>query len=230
MDRRTWLAERRAAVVAEYDEMATTYDEHEYPNEGQQLFVARLLEKCPPGGVVLDAGCGTGRYFAMVTATGRLVVGTDQSTGMLERAEARGLAVSTRRVALQDLAYRDAFDAVMTIDAMENVAPEDWPQVLANLRRAVRPGGHLYLSVEDRSDARIDAAHAALVAAGQPAVRGEVVDGDVAGYHYYPGREAVLQWIALEGLEVVGETYTQEGESWGYRHLMLRAPEHEAAR
>jgi hypothetical protein len=31
----------------------------------------------------------------------------------------------------------------MCVDAMENVFPEDWPQVLANLRRALRPGGHL---------------------------------------------------------------------------------------
>ena len=41
----------------------------------------------------------------------------------------------------------------MTIDAMENVTPEDWPPVLANLRRAVRPGGHLYLTVEEADEA-----------------------------------------------------------------------------
>ena len=28
----------------------------------------------------------------------------------------------------------------MTIDGLENVPPEDWPLVLANLRRALRPG------------------------------------------------------------------------------------------
>ena len=54
---------------------------------------------------------------------------------------------------------------------------------------------------------------------GIPAVRGEVIEGDVAGYHYYPGRERVLGWFAAEGLEIVEEGYKQEGGGWGYRHL-----------
>jgi hypothetical protein len=31
MDRRAWLAERRAAVIAAYDAGAPVYDQHEYP-------------------------------------------------------------------------------------------------------------------------------------------------------------------------------------------------------
>ncbi len=46
----------------------------------------------------------------------------------------------------------------MTIDAMENIPPEDWPTVLANLHRAVRPGGMLYVTVEEMDQAEIDAA------------------------------------------------------------------------
>jgi hypothetical protein len=44
MDRRAWLIERRAANVAAYDAEAADYDAHEYPNEAQHRFVARLLE------------------------------------------------------------------------------------------------------------------------------------------------------------------------------------------
>ena len=36
MDRRVWLAERRAAVVAAYDAEAPAYDEHEYPSDVQR--------------------------------------------------------------------------------------------------------------------------------------------------------------------------------------------------
>ncbi len=32
---------------------------------------------------------------------------------------------------------------------LENVFPEDWPAVLVNLHRAVRPGGRFYLTVEE---------------------------------------------------------------------------------
>ena len=33
-------------------------------------------------------------------------------------------------------AYQHRFDAVLIIDAMENVSPEEWPVVVANLHRA----------------------------------------------------------------------------------------------
>jgi SAM-dependent methyltransferase len=221
--RRAWLADRRATVRATYDAEAPIYDEEaEYPVPLQPVFVRRLVETCRPGGLVLDAPCGTGRYFALVTDAGRRVVGIDQSAGMLAVARGRDLAESVQEVGLQELTFKSAFDGSLTIDAMENVPPEDWPVVLANLHRAVRPGSHLYVTVEEAEDVDIDAALADAQARGLPAVRGEVIEGDTAGYHYYPGRERVMGWLAAEGLQVVDEAFDQQ-EGWGYRHLLLRA-------
>jgi len=224
MDRRVWLAERQQAVIASYDAEAPTYDEHEYPSDMQREWVARALRLIPPGGTVLDAPCGTGKYFPVLAAAGHPVVGADQSAGMLAQARARGIAVALEHVALQDLSYAQEFDAVITVDAMENIAPEDWPLVLANLHRAARPGGVMYLTVEEVDQSEVDQAFAGLSARGLPAVRGEVVEGDVAGYHYYPGREQVLEWFGREGLEIADEGFGQE-EGWGYRHFLLRTGE-----
>jgi ubiquinone/menaquinone biosynthesis C-methylase UbiE len=141
MDRQKWLAERRAAVIAAYDAGAAAYDQHEYPWDLQREWVTRALRLIPPGGMVLDAPCGTGKYFALVAAAGHRVAGVDQSAGMLAQARRRGIAFSLEHTALQDLSYTREFDAVLTIDAMENIAPDDWPLVLANLHRAVRPAG-----------------------------------------------------------------------------------------
>ena len=223
MDRRTWLAERRAAVEADYDADAARYDADPYPATSHLEFVGRLLETCPAGGTVLDAPCGTGRYFERVNASGRRVVGIDQSVGMLDAARSKGVAIKLEHVGLQELAFGDEFDGAMTIDAMENVPPEDWPIVLANLHRAVRPGGHLYLTVEEVDEAVIDTAFVAAQAGGLPAVRGEVMEGDVAGYHYYPGRDKVMRWFEAEGLEIVAEGFDQE-DGWGYRHWLVRDP------
>ena len=88
MDRQAWLADRRAAVVAVYDAEAPTYDEHEYPSDVQREWVARALGLIPPGGTVLDAPCGTGKYFPSVAAAGHRVVGADQSARMLAQAGA----------------------------------------------------------------------------------------------------------------------------------------------
>ncbi len=104
---------------------------------------------------------------------------------------------------------------------MENVPPEDWPLVLANLHRALRPGGFLYLTVEEVPQPVIAEAVAKLTARGLPAVRGEIVDGDVAGYHYYPGRDRVIGWFHAAGLQIIGAGFNQE-DGWGYRHFLLQ--------
>ncbi len=221
-DRAAWLRERRAAVEAEYDAEADRYDDHPYPATSHSTFVRRLLETCPAGGRVLDAPCGTGAYFELVRASGRQVVGIDQSAGMLAQARARQIATALQLIGLQELAFDAEFDGAMTIDAMENVPPEDWPAVLANLHRAIRAGGHLYLTVEMLDESEIDTAFADAAATGLPVVRGEVIEGDTAGYHYYPPPEQVSAWLDAEGLEVVAEDYDQE-EGWGYRHLLLRS-------
>jgi SAM-dependent methyltransferase len=223
VDRATWLRERRQTTEERHDAIhAFTYDD-EFGEIGpvHARFVADLLERCPPGGTVLDAACGTGKYFAMVLDAGRRVVGTDQSTGMLARARARFPAVPLERVGLQELDFEAEFDAVMCIDAMENIPPEDWPRVVANLRRALRPGGHLYLTVEEvDDDQELDRALADATARGLPAVRGELA-GRGAGYHYYPSRDQVRSWLQEGMLTVVAEEYSA-GDGYGYLHLLTR--------
>src|SRR5262249_40840217 len=164
--------------------------------------------------------------FPIVAAAGHRVAGADQSAGMLAPARARGVAVALDQGGLQGLSYTRGFDAVMTIDALENVPPEDWPLVIANLRRAVRPGGLLYLTVEEVAEPVIEEAFLTLTRRGQPAVRGEVVDGDVAGYHYYPGRAQVTGWLNAADLQVIDEGFSQE-DGWGYRHFLLLHPNRE---
>ena len=170
---------------------------------------------------MLDAPCGTGKYFAMLAAAGHRVAGADQSAGMLARARARGIAFSLERTSLQDLPYAGRFDAVLTIEAMQHIPPEDWPGVLANLRRAVRPGGLVYLTVQDLHQHHIQQAFERLRARGLPAVRGELVEGDGPGYHYFPGRDQAVGWFGQQGLVIVDEGF-RRGNGWGHRHFLLR--------
>ena len=222
MDRAAWLRERRQTTEERHDAIhAFTYDE-EYGEIGEthRRFVADLVQRCPPGGTVLDAACGTGKYFAMVLDGGRRVVGTDQSTGMLARARARFPAVPLERVGLQELDFTGEFDAVMCVDAMENVPPEDWPKVVGNLARALRPGGQLYLTVEEVDDQELERALADATAQGLPAVRGELTERG-AGYHYYPSRDQVAGWLREAGLVVVAEADNAD-DGYRYWHLLTR--------
>jgi SAM-dependent methyltransferase len=225
MDRRAWLAERRAAVEADYDHDAPMYDTDLYPiSDLHRAFVSKVVDACPPDGVVLDIPCGTGRYFELVVGAGRRVVGSDQSTGMAAVARARQLAASVVHTGLQELADVARFDGVLCIDAMEHVPPEDWPRVVGNLARAARAGGCLYVSLEVMADqeAELDRAYAEATAAGLPAVRGESVGEETGGYHFYPSRDEVSGWLARAGLEVVEDVTDLTYDEWGYRHLLLR--------
>ena len=77
------------------------------------------------------------------------------------------------------------------------------------------------MTFEEVYERLIDAAFEDLSRRGLPAVRGELIEGDVAGYQFYPGRERVLAWLDAEDLDVIEETYRAEGD-WGYRHFLLQ--------
>ena len=144
IERQKWLAERQGKA-ARLDAEAATYDDERHPWDVQREWVARVLGLIPPGGTVLDAPCGTGTCFAMLRC-GHRVAGADQSAGMLTGPGASHSPLSAS--SLQDLSYAARLNAVLTIEAMQHIPPEDWPGVLANLGQAVRPGGLVYLTVQ----------------------------------------------------------------------------------
>ena len=225
MDRRSWLEERRAAVELDYTRDAPTYEIDIYAiSDAHRRFVTRVVDACPPDGVVLDIPCGTGRYFGLVVAQGRRIVGADQSAGMVEQARARGLAESVEQTGLQELAHVATFDGVLCIDAMEHVPPEDWPRVVRNLGRACRDGGLVYMSLEVLADqeAHLDRALAEAHARGLPAVRGEDVGEDTGGYHFYPADPQIREWLETARMQILEDTTAMTYGDWGYRHLLLR--------
>lgn len=221
MDRRAWLDERRRKIEQRYDRLySPTYDEDDGPiPPTHRRFIEQLIESTPSGGRILDAPCGTGRYFAMVLGAGRSVVGVDQSTGMLAKARAKHPDVALERRGLQELEFDRDFDAAMCVDAMEYVFPEDWPLVLSNLGRAVRPGGLIYLTVEMIRPAEIATAYEEARAEGLPVVHGENIRRG-GGYHYYPTLDRVYGWLEGERLAVVDESISQAA-NYAYHHLLV---------
>ncbi|WP_327587816.1 methyltransferase domain-containing protein [Nonomuraea sp. NBC_00507] len=98
---------------------------------------------------ILDAGCGSGPLFAELRDRGAIVTGIDASAGMLEMARQRLGTDADLRVA--DLADPlpfpdDTFDDVIASLVLHYL--EDWGPTLAELRRVLRPGGRLLVSVE----------------------------------------------------------------------------------
>jgi ubiquinone/menaquinone biosynthesis C-methylase UbiE len=97
---------------------------------------------------VLDAGCGSGPLMEALRAKGAAVSGFDLSPAMVDLARRRLGADADLSVADlgAPLPYPDdRFDLVVVSLALHYV--EDWASALAEIRRVLRPGGRLTVSV-----------------------------------------------------------------------------------
>jgi SAM-dependent methyltransferase len=216
----------RREMARQEDELSPVFDarwgEIEDPHRS---FVERFLARLPSGARVLDAGCGTGKYFGMVLDTGRAIVGVDHSAGHLAVAARKFPGVPTEQHDLQELPYRDEFDGVMCVDAMEFVPPEEWPVVVGRFLEALRPGGWLYLTVELMPEERVRELTEQGRGAGHPLVDGEVMVDEPDGYyHHYPGMDRVRAWLGGAGFTIEDEL---EGpwdadEDFAYHHVLAR--------
>jgi SAM-dependent methyltransferase len=118
--------------------------------------VAYRLDKLAARGLIrgvwLDCGCAEGGYTVALAERGAdRVVGIDVNEKDIRRAEAREHAssVSFRPASAEALPFADAsFDGVLLNEVLEHVADEE--QTLREIRRVLRPGGHLALFSPNR--------------------------------------------------------------------------------
>jgi SAM-dependent methyltransferase len=119
--------------------------------------IASLLA-LPPGGAVLDLCCGQGRHAIALAERGYRVTGLDLSAVLLERAradgEARGARVRWVRGDMRAIPFARRFDAVVNIFTSFGYFETDAENqgVLAEVHRALRPGGRLLLELAHRED------------------------------------------------------------------------------
>jgi SAM-dependent methyltransferase len=224
-DRGAWLRELRRVNERQEDALADDFDAlYGEVEPTHRAFIERFLSRLPPDGRVLDAACGTGKYFPAVLASGRQLLGVDHAGAYLAKAAAKFPQVPTDKHDLQELPYQGEFDGVLCMDAMECIPPEDWPPVLERFHRALRPGGWLYLTVELARQDQVRAANQSARRSGLPVVDGEVVWDQPDGYyHYYPSVQQVRAWLADAGFAVDQETEAPwHDEGYAYHHLLAR--------
>jgi SAM-dependent methyltransferase len=226
IDRATWIGQlRRLNEEQEFglaDEYETSWGEIE---DTHRAFIERFLSMLPADGRVLDAACGPGKYVQMVLASGRTPLFADHTQSYLDKVTAKAPGVATAKHDLQDLPYQREFDGVMCVDAMEFIPPEDWPVVVDRFRRALRPGGWLYLTVERVPEAEVRAGNEAARRLGIPVVEdGEAIwDEPDWYYHFYPTMDRVLAWLGDAGFSVREELEGpwHDGE-YAYHHVLAR--------
>ena len=155
------------SVADFYDDLSTGYH-HLYPDwqaaineQGRALH--DVLTRCQGPGPhrVLDAAAGIGTQLLGLVALGHRVCGNDVSARAISRARgeatARGVTAAFTVADMRSLPYSDhSFDAVVCADnAVAHLEPtRDLTTALTELRRVVRPGGHVLVSTRDYEQAR----------------------------------------------------------------------------
>lgn len=104
-----------------------------------------FLALLPPGGFVLELGCGAGNHSAVMLADGFVVRATDGSPEMAEIASRRlGQRVDAMR--FDELDAHDAYDGVWASACLLHVPRDELTGVLARIHRALKTDGVFYAS------------------------------------------------------------------------------------
>jgi SAM-dependent methyltransferase len=130
-------------TLAFYEGQAATYAHR--PQDGRFEPLWRFLDGLPPGAAILELGCGGGRDAAEMIRLGYVVTPTDGSPAMAAQAQQR-LGMPVRVMRFEELDAEAAFDAVWANASLLHARAETLPDVLARVRRALRPGGRFFAS------------------------------------------------------------------------------------
>jgi ubiquinone/menaquinone biosynthesis C-methylase UbiE len=113
-----------------------------------------ILRECGvrPGSEVLDAACGHGRHAELLTEHGHRVTGIDTSEALITHLrEKTGDRIRFQKMSFSQMTFRDAFDQAIVLGNSLGLIPRaELGSVLGRLRLALRPGGALFIEMDNR--------------------------------------------------------------------------------
>ncbi|GAA3506137.1 class I SAM-dependent methyltransferase [Streptomyces prasinosporus] len=142
-----------SSVERGYDLLAPKFDHTPFRTPDSALdATAAALRRAGPFDTGLDLCCGTG---AGVDVLGRVcrgsVTGVDFSAGMLavarEQVRPDGPPVAWVRADARALPFRPVFDLVVSFGAFGHFLPREVPELFAQVRSVLRPGGRFVFPV-----------------------------------------------------------------------------------
>ncbi len=185
--------------------------------EGKLDYFEKIFKRhLPLNGVILEAGCGTAQYVTALKANNYNCFGLDYAFKTMQKARqiVDGLCLVCGDITALGIS-NNAFDAIISIGVVEH--RRSGPDVfLQEMRRILRPGGVLLISVPYFNDLR-----------RWRAGRGAYQD-DVTGLEFYQyafTREEFLRIIEANGYEIEAKySYSHQNALSQELHWLKKIP------
>jgi ubiquinone/menaquinone biosynthesis C-methylase UbiE len=201
--------DRKRLVQAGYDRIAEAYASWGASSGGaQSAFIALVRQLVPPGGRILDLGCGTGELVTRHLAGRFRVVGIDISPRSAAIARRKVPAASFVVADMATVAFRkETFDGVIAFFSLIHVPRDEHAALLRTVAMWLRPGGHLV----------------ATMGAG---AGGEGTDAFLGARMYWSNWDAAtnVRLITAAGLDIISaEEHTEDEDGTPVTHLWVVA-------
>jgi ubiquinone/menaquinone biosynthesis C-methylase UbiE len=190
-------------VESGYDNIARTYHQQRDKFKSNELLTA-FSSLLPPGGDVLDVGCGAGVPVArFLVDAGFRVTGIDVSASMLNLARVHVPEATFTKMDMRQLEFDAAsFDGICAFYSLFHIPREEHLQVLSRFGRALRHDGILIFS------------------SGRSAWQGVGNFHGAPMYWSHPDREATRRLVMDAGFSVIMSEVQEHG---GEEHYWVMA-------
>lgn len=129
-----------------------------YANRARTVEIEQIgpfLSLVPPGGRILELGCGGGHDSEVMLNAGFDVTPTDGSPELARQAEKR-LGQPVGVLLFEDIDFDAAFDGVWANACLLHAPTDTLPTIFRKIHLALRPGGALYASFKTGQAAGAD--------------------------------------------------------------------------
>lgn len=186
-----------AAQSASWDERWRTIDlaqQYKWAEQGALgVYRQGFMRYLPQSGLILEAGCGTGRYVRALTALGYQVIGLDWAIDTLQRAKSVWSSAPLAAADVRSLPLAPASAvAIISLGVIEHFF-DPW-EMLRDSMRVLKSGGILYLVVPQLNPLR-----RWFMRRGKYPTRSDATDF----YQYFLDAEEINRELTDLGMEVL---------------------------
>ena len=145
---------RKEIVYTFYNHFAKAYDESRYSSEEQKITdsitkqVVLELVGDTKNKLILDCGCGTGRFVEFFTRKSSRVIGVDISENMLKLAKAKIPNANLSRVDIFFLPFKaNTFDVIICSQVLTHL--HNYKEPLLQMRRVLKDDGAIIIDIRN---------------------------------------------------------------------------------